>query len=107
MNPKKVEVEVEVDMYFDIWKNSRIIENPMYFFFVGGGLILVNDPWIDIPAKRNMFLWNFDKFLLLNFSALVVLKNKEIGVFGVLVLKSQKCIFCFLIPEFKENICLD
>ena len=26
-NPKKV--EVEVDMYFDIWKNSRIIENPM------------------------------------------------------------------------------
>ena len=93
-------------MYFDIWKNSRIIENHIKFFF-GGGLILVNDPWIDIPAKRNMFLWNFDKFLLLNFSVLKVLKNKEIGVFGVLVLKSQKCIFCFLIPEFKENICLD
>ena len=64
---------------------------------------MVNDPWIDIPAKRNMFLWNFDKFLLLNFSALKVLKNKEIGVFGVLVLKSQKCIFCFLIPEFKKK----
>ena len=76
-------------------------------FFFGGGFILVNDPWIDIPAKRNMFLWNFDKFLLLNFSVLKVLKNKEIGGFGVLVLKSQKCIFCFLIPEFKENICLD
>ena len=73
------------------------------FFFWGGGLILVNDPWIDIPAKRNMFLWNFDKFLLLNFSALKVLKNKEIGVFGVLVLKSQKCIFCFLIPELKKK----